>query len=492
MKRMSFEKFNPFNKNTENRYTKKEGEKKKKDDFDPGRRDFLKKSTFLAGSMVMSGTLGKLMKKMIEEQEKEEKIRGAEEKALEEGPFQEPTIEQKKIEKDDITSLAEILDYEKEGDIELTTEIMEAIKDYWKERYRKDPPLRNSLEQAYCQMGRWEPYLKEQFRQAGTPEKFVYLAIPESHWQLQARSGAGAAGPYQFMPKTGRAYGLKMDYFSDHPRNLDERQDPIKASNACARLLKDLYEASGDWNLALSGYNGGYFWRYLKEAKNEKQEISYQGFLSFLESKINKIKKDLKENEYTEYKIKPGDSLNRLADKFGEDKEKICKINNIQDERKIYAGQIINIPISTKNNKKIFERKIKGMAENLSYPPKFNAVHELIQEELIQDREEPVHFQSEKPKSGKSEYTFQKEDKNIYRLSLKLGVTQQEILKANPNLNPNDLTGGEKLTIPGKYVQPTLKSIAEQKNKDLSELASLNPAIKDPEAPIPKEYKIRI
>lgn len=527
---MSFEKFNPFNKNTENRYTgerrkagKQEEEQKEEneDDFDPSRREFLKKSAVLAGSMAMSGTLGKLMKEATREQESGKAEKDPEpdkevpasqgEKALPE----KPTEEQEKIEQENVTSLSEVLNYDKEGKIELTPATMESIKNHWKKKYREDHKLRKSLEDAYKEIGRWESKLRTQFQKQGVPEKFVYLAIPESHWQLQARSGAGAVGPYQFMPKTGQAYGLKMDYFANHPRNLDERQDPIKAGDACARLLKDLHQAGGGkkmieaddqskdknkkklddeaWSLALSGYNGGYFWHYLKNAQKNKEEISYGNFLTYMENKINKIKEDLKSNNYDQYEIKPGENINKIADKFNIRTEDLCRLNDIKNKNKVYAGQTIKIPISEETKKGVFENKIKGMAENLNYPAKFDAIHELIEEGFVQEQEEPTPFSTEKIRSQPYKHIFQKEDKNIYQISRNQKVNYKEILRANPQIkDPTKLNGGEELIIPGKHTQPTLRSIAEQKNKDLSELTSLNPAIKDPEAPIPKEYKVRI
>ncbi|MFO7999352.1 MAG: transglycosylase SLT domain-containing protein, partial [Bacteroidales bacterium] len=96
------------------------------------------------------------------------------------------------------------------------------------------------MEGAYKKMGPWEEYLKEEFQEAGVPEKFRYLLIPESHGKFRARSSVGAVGPYQFMPQTGRSYGLDSRYYGDCHPNIEERQDPIKSAQACAELLRDL------------------------------------------------------------------------------------------------------------------------------------------------------------------------------------------------------------------------------------------------------------
>ena len=490
---MSFENFNPFKKK-ENRYLsdkeKEEKRKKKEDDeFDPGRREFLKKAGAAAGGVILSGSLGTLLWEKMNEEEKEP---GKERMAKKEEP-PEPTPEQEKIEEENVTSLSEVLDFEKEGRIELNEETMEAIKNYWKEQYKKNPDLRNSLVEGYEQMGEWEPYLKEQFRQAGIPERYIYLALPESHWQLEARSPVGAVGPYQFMPDTARKYGLKTDYFADQPSNLDERKDPVQAAEACAHLLKDLYVSSKDWDLALSGYNGGYIWHYLNNAYENNENISYSDFLGYLEEKINNIKEEIKAKEYEEYKIQKGDTLQEVASKFNMEVEELCRINNIKDKNRIFVGQTLQIPITENTKKKIFEDKISGMSENLNYPHKFNAVYELIEEEFADQQEEPVSFKTVKAESGYTTHTFSEKDKTIYSLAQRYpGVDVKQILKANPDLDPKKLKPGTKLRIPDENASNTLEDISRTHGVDLERLNFLNPAVEEADKSIPKGYKIRV
>lgn len=95
------------------------------------------------------------------------------------------------------------------------------------------------------------PIYEKAFREAGIPEEIKYLSVVESALNPNAVSRVGATGPWQFMFATARLYGLKMDNY------IDERKDPVQASYATARYLKDAYNDFGDWLLAIASYNCG-------------------------------------------------------------------------------------------------------------------------------------------------------------------------------------------------------------------------------------------
>lgn len=83
------------------------------------------------------------------------------------------------------------------------------------------------------------------------PLELKYLPIIESALNPSAVSRAGASGLWQFMLQTGKLYGLESNSL------VDERRDPIKATWAAARYLKDMYAIYGDWNLVIAAYNCG-------------------------------------------------------------------------------------------------------------------------------------------------------------------------------------------------------------------------------------------
>ncbi|WP_074225071.1 LysM peptidoglycan-binding domain-containing protein [Algoriphagus halophilus] len=83
------------------------------------------------------------------------------------------------------------------------------------------------------------------------PSEIKYLSIIESGLDPQIRSRVGAIGLWQFMPATGRMYGMYVN------SEIDDRMDPEKSTEAAAKYLKSLYRMFGDWEVAMAAYNCG-------------------------------------------------------------------------------------------------------------------------------------------------------------------------------------------------------------------------------------------
>ena len=97
---------------------------------------------------------------------------------------------------------------------------------------------------------RYLPYIEQIFRKHGVPKDLTRIAFVESMFNENAVSKVGASGIWQFMPDTARRFMLVNKMF-------DERNSPLKASTAAAKLLAHNYRSLGHWPLAITAYNHG-------------------------------------------------------------------------------------------------------------------------------------------------------------------------------------------------------------------------------------------
>lgn len=142
---------------------------------------------------------------------------------------------------------------------------------------------RPHMEKYLARSTRYEKLMKKVLRDNGLPEDLFYIALIESGFSSHATSHASAVGYWQFIRGTGKRYGLDINAF------VDERRDPVFATQAAAEYFKGLYSVFGSWYLAMASYNVGEnrvkrevmnhytrdFWELARKKRLPRETIEY-------------------------------------------------------------------------------------------------------------------------------------------------------------------------------------------------------------------------
>lgn len=119
-----------------------------------------------------------------------------------------------------------------------------------RKRIRIQLGLKDRFLEGLVDSGRYLPSMEAIFARENLPRELTRIPFVESGFNTKARSKVGASGVWQFMKTTGRLFLRINDA-------VDERNDPIRATEAAARLLRRNYEQLGNWPLAVTAYNHG-------------------------------------------------------------------------------------------------------------------------------------------------------------------------------------------------------------------------------------------
>lgn len=129
-------------------------------------------------------------------------------------------------------------------EIEYNEALENVIKSFLKNR-------KKSFERLMAISEYYFPMFEEALSKYNVPLEIKYLAIIESALNPRAKSRVGATGLWQFMYPTGKQFNLEVNSY------VDERFDPLKATEAACQYLSSLYNIFGDWDLVLASYNAG-------------------------------------------------------------------------------------------------------------------------------------------------------------------------------------------------------------------------------------------
>jgi membrane-bound lytic murein transglycosylase D len=138
----------------------------------------------------------------------------------------------------------ELLNTRTPFDVAYSPSLENIIKRYLKNR-------RNSLQRLMNLSNYYFPMFEQELDKHNMPLELKYLAIVESALNPRARSRVGATGLWQFMYPTGKMYGMEVTSY------VDERSDPLRATESAAKYLSLLHNMFNDWDLALASYNAG-------------------------------------------------------------------------------------------------------------------------------------------------------------------------------------------------------------------------------------------
>lgn len=299
------------------------------------------------------------------------------------------------------------------------------------------------------------PKMSAIFDKYDVPEELIYLTIIESSLNPTAVSPAGATGIWQFMYQTGKMYGLEVNTF------VDDRRDPMKATDAAARHLRDLYNIFNDWGLAISAYNCGAgnvrkaiarsggktnFWEVRPYLPRETQNYFPAYIGAYYMMKFHKV-----------HGISPAPINIPLH------------VDTIYVKKEVHFGQISHVlNISMEELKSLNPQYKRDVipAFSKAYPLCLRT-NDVIRFEHMQDSiykyEYDTYFaplqmyvntftgKSDESPTSKKKYHTVRSGESLSKIASKYGISVTELKKMN-NLKSNYLKAGQKLVVGYTYV----------------------------------------
>jgi membrane-bound lytic murein transglycosylase D len=157
---------------------------------------------------------------------------------------------------------------------------------------RKKRYFLNILKNGYSYI----PLIKKEINKAKIPSNIVFVAMAESNFETNAKSNKKAVGLWQFMPKTAKRFGLKIDEY------IDERRDPVKSTIAAIKYLSFLKNQTGKWYLAIMSYNCGEA-RVIEAITRAKLDLYCKVHKCRKDKNIKKLRTYIKEYQHNHKKF---------------------------------------------------------------------------------------------------------------------------------------------------------------------------------------------
>ncbi|HBK83783.1 MAG TPA: lytic transglycosylase [Flavobacterium sp.] len=388
----------------------------------------------------------------------------------------------------------QILDNKSPFNIEYNSSLENVIKSFLKNR-------KASFERLMAISEYYFPMFEEHLAKYNVPLEIKYLAIVESALNPKAKSRVGASGLWQFMYPTGKQFNLEVNSY------IDERFDPLKATEAACQYLSSLYKIFGDWSLVLASYNAGpgtiskairrsggsqNYWdirknlpketanyvpaflatMYIYEYKKELGIVPKKAPITYFETDTVKVKREM--------------SFSQIAEIFDISKEQIAFLNPI------YKLEVIPFDHQKPHYLRLPKDKIGLFVSNeeaiyayLDFVKNGGTVQEKEPELVVQTQtvepmttpatktakeKKPVVVEAVKPKGVLTYHTIVKEE-NLGKIAKQYQVTVLDLIKWN-DLRSSVINVGEKIKIYTKQVHST----TNETTLDAEVLAQSEPA----------------
>jgi membrane-bound lytic murein transglycosylase D len=289
------------------------------------------------------------------------------------------------------------------------------------------------------------PVIRQMITKSKIPKAFLYLAMAESNFSAKARSRSRAVGLWQFMPRTAKLLGLKVD------RYVDERRDPIKSTKVAIKYLKFLHKRFGKWYLAAIAYNcgEGKLSRVIKKLGSDKLSLLLDGRKKYLpkESRMYIRKIVMMANLSNDEDFIAENNADHLMNRGSTFTLATVEVKGGVSLRSI--GESIHLSAKT----------IKEYNPQLRYyfTPPYNKKYTIY----IPYNKYSLFQQNYKPsKSNRKFYVYIiKRGDSLYKIGKKFGISYK-IIKDFNHLKSNFLRLGQKLIIPStgpRFVKYTIK-----------------------------------
>ena len=320
------------------------------------------------------------------------------------------------------------------------------------------------------------PIFEKILKENGIPEEMKYLAIVESGLNPRAVSRVGAVGLWQFMPATGKQFGLTINEF------IDERMDPYKSTLAACKYLGMAYSIFKDWELSIASYNCG-MGHVRRSIRKSGYADSFWGVYDFLPQEtrsyvpqyvaVNYVMNYLVEHDILADSIEAPIDFDtiRFRHQFV-NVDALCKQLDVCTEdfyklnpalQKNYLPPNISYPLRIPRDKmNIFYANRDAIADSCSQASDFSSSPMPVYVAVLGNRK-PSSIQNanfEPAANTKKVYHTVRRGQSIYKISNQYHVDVAAVKSWN-KLRSNNLVAGQKLVIYKKGV--TVATIATAK-----------------------------